>query len=227
MAQLEFKRFASAADAAAATASHIAGQARRHLRDADTFTVALSGGTTPRLMLAHLAGMDLPWSRVHVFQVDERVAPAGDSARNINMVQEALVVPGVLAPSNLYAMPVNAGDLVQACADYAGALTRIAGDPPALDLVHLGLGDDGHTASLVPGDAVLGTQDSPVTLTDEYRGHRRMTLTFPVLDAAAQRLWLATGADKEPMLERLARADASIPAGRVSQERSTLFTDVH
>jgi 6-phosphogluconolactonase len=97
--------------------------------------------------------------------------------------------------------------------------------PAVLDLVHLGLGPDGHTASLVPGDPVLAVTDRAVALAGPYQGHRRMTLTFPVLDRARRILWLATGAEKKPMLARLRAGDRSIPAGRVSSERALLLTD--
>ena len=122
-------------------------------------------------------------------------------------------------------MPVEQADLEAAADAYARTLAVIAGSPPVLDLVHLGLGPDGHTASLIPGDPVLEVRDKDVSTTGVYQGHRRMTLTFPTINRARRVLWLVTGADKAPMLARLMRADASIPAGRINQERATLFAD--
>ena len=175
MSDLVFSRSTDAAEAAADAARHIAACAVERLRKQRVFTLALSGGSTPGLMLEVLAGLDLPWSRIHVFQVDERIAGAGDPARNINMVRNTLLRPGLLAPDNLHPMPVESADPAAAAADYAHVLSQITGTPPRLDLVHLGLGDDGHTASLVPGDAALDVRDSAVTVTAPYRGHRRMT----------------------------------------------------
>lgn len=212
--------------AASAAARHIATAARAAVAARGVFTLALSGGRTPGLMLAALAREDLPWSAVHVFQVDERIAPAGDPARNIEGVRETLLVAGALPEANLHPMPVEAPALASAAGDYAERLRSRAGEPPVLDLVHLGLGDDGHTASLVPGDEALQERASDVTVTADYRGHRRMTLTFPALDRARERLWLATGADKAPMLSRLHAGDAGIPAGRVRRDASVVFCDV-
>ena len=160
-----------------------------------------------------------------MFQVDERVAPDGDPARNLNMLHEALLGSGLLEPDRLHPMPVAHGDPHGAAARYASLLGEHAGDPPVLDLVHLGLGDDGHTASLVPGDVALEAQDSEVCVTGEYRGHRRMTLSFSALDRARARLWLLTGADKGPMLARLDAGDAEIPAGRVSRAGAVVICD--
>jgi 6-phosphogluconolactonase/glucosamine-6-phosphate isomerase/deaminase len=116
-------------------------------------------------------------------------------------------------------MPVEASDLERAAADYAASL------PASFDAIHLGLGDDGHTASLVPGDAVLGVTDRDVAVTDVYMGRRRMTLTYPVLDRAAQLLWLVTGPEKAGPLARLLAHDPSIPAGRVNGARSLILAD--
>jgi 6-phosphogluconolactonase len=179
-------------------------------------SLALSGGRTPWPVFRRLAEAAIDWPRVHVYQVDERIAPAGDRARNLTGLQETLLerVPAVVHP-----MPVEADDLQEAAAAYAGQL------PPALDLVHLGLGDDGHTASLVPGDPILTVRDRRVALTQSYRGHRRMTLTYPSLDAAEMLLWLVSGDEKIEMARRLYEGDRSIPAGRVAQERAVLVIE--
>lgn len=211
--------------AALAAARHVAASAQAAVAARGSFLVAFSGGRTPGLMLAALAAEPVPWQQVQVFQVDERIAPAGDAARNLNALREALLIPGVLPQQNLHAMPVEDADPAGAARRYAGKLGGTHGEAAVLDLVHLGLGDDGHTASLVPGDAALRETDADVTVTAEYRGHRRMTLTFPALDRARERLWLATGADKARMLARLHAADAAIPAGRVRHDASVLFCD--
>ena len=108
---------------------------------------------------------------------------------------------------------------------YALTLREIAGSPPVLDLVHLGLGPDGHTASLVPGDAVLDVTDADVALTGVYQGRRRMTLTYPILNRSRRILWLVTGSEKAGMLVRLRDGDLSIPAGRVRRDQALVLAD--
>jgi len=206
-------------------ASFVAAEARKAAGDRGRFLMALSGGRTPWVMLRALAGEDVPWPFVHVFQVDERIAPAGDPDRNLTHLEEDLLSLVPLPPTNLHAMPVEAGDLGAAAAGYSKTLRSVAGAPPVLDLAHLGLGPDGHTASLVPDDPVLAVSDRDVALTGVYMGRRRMTLTYPVLNAARRVLWLVTGAEKVSMLERLRRADPTIPAGRVRQDDALILAD--
>src|ERR1700746_4039939 len=142
----------SDADAVAlAAAKLIAKEARDAVATRGKFVMAVSGGKTPWVMLRHLAQQDVPWKHVHVFQVDERVAPAGDADRNLTHLRESLLEHAPLRPEQIHAMPVEMGDLEGACEQYA-VMLETAGLPPVLDLVHLGLGPDGHTASLVPGD---------------------------------------------------------------------------
>src|SRR5262249_33831094 len=168
----------------------------------------------------------VPWDSVHVVQVDERVAPAGDPDRNLAHLRESLLVHAPLGPEQIHAMPVESPDLEAAAADYAKRLATLAGSPPVIDLAHLGLGPDGHTASLVPGDPVLDVADRDVALTGGvYQGRRRMTLTYPVLDRARRVLWLVTGSEKVGMLERLLAGDRSIPAGRVRREHALVLAD--
>lgn len=193
----------------------MADRARAAVAERGRFTLALSGGRTPWAMVAALAGEDVPWEHVSVFQVDERVAPDGDPDRNLTQLL-AVLPAGVSV--NLHPMPVT-GDLE------SGAETYAAGLPERLDLVHLGLGADGHTASLVPDDPVLGVRDRHVALTGLYRGHRRMTLTYPALDRARELLWLVTGGDKRDALQRLRAGDATIPAGRVRTDLQILLAD--
>jgi len=207
-------------------AQSIAAAARAAAAERGRFTFAVSGGRTPWRMLELLATEDLPWSQIHVFEVDERVAPAGDPDRNLTHLRESLLARAPLPPANVHPMPVDDPDLVAAAAAYARTLREIAGTPAVLDLVHLGLGPDGHTASLVPGDAVLGVTDVDVALTSgTYQNRRRMTLTYPVLNRARQILWVVTGGEKADALRKLRAADPSIPAGRVSQEHATVLAD--
>jgi 6-phosphogluconolactonase len=187
--------------------------------------MAVSGGRTPWQMLRMLAGEDVPWAGVHVVQVDERIAPAGDPGRNLTHLRESLLGRAPLPADHIYAMPVEETDVEAAALSYARTLERIAGTPPVLDLAHLGLGPDGHTASLVPNDSVLDVVDRDVALTDVYMKRRRMTLTYLMLNRSRRILWVVTGAEKVAMLPRLRAADASIPAGRVRQDRALVLAD--
>ncbi len=207
-------------------AAVIAAEAWTAVTKRGRFVLAVSGGHTPWNMLRALAGEKVPWQGVHVVQVDERIAPAGDPDRNLTHLRESLLEHAPLPPEQIYALPVEDRDLEAAAANYASILRQLAGSPPVLDFVHLGLGQDGHTASLVPGDPVLNVTDKDVALTGTYQKHRRMTLTYPMLNRARRILWLVTGAEKIGMLVRLRDADASIPAGRINQEHALLLTDV-
>jgi 6-phosphogluconolactonase len=214
------------ADAVAGrAAAFIAGEARAVVAACGRFVMAVSGGHTPWVMLRALAGEDLPWERVHVLQVDERVAPAGDAERNLTHLRESLLEHARLPPGQIYPMPVEEDDLEAAAARYASMLQCIAGSPPVLDLAHLGLGPDGHTASLVPDDPVLSITDRDVALTGVYQKRQRMTLTYPMLNRARRILWLVTGAEKSDMLARLRAGDASIPAGRIRQSEALVLAD--
>jgi 6-phosphogluconolactonase len=217
--------FADDEAVARAGALVVAADARAAVGARGRFLFAVSGGRTPWQMLRALAGEPLAWEAVHLFQVDERVAPAGDPDRNLTHIRESLTDRVKLPPENLHPMPVEDKDLTAAAERYARDLEGLAGQPPVLDLVHLGLGPDGHTASLIPGDAVLDVTQAAVALAGPYQGHRRMTLTFPVLDRARRILWLATGAEKAGMLGRLRVGDRTIPAGRVAGGRALLLTD--
>lgn len=187
--------------------------------------MAVSGGRTPWMMLRALSNQDMPWEKVHVVQVDERVAPAGHQDRNLTQLRDSLLTQVRLPVDHIYAMPVEAADLEAAAAQYAETLQEIAGSPPVLDLVHLGLGSDGHTASLIPGDPVLKVVEADVALTGLYQGRRRMTLAYPVLNRSRCILWLVTGSEKADMLARLRDGDRSIPAGLVRREQAILLAD--
>jgi 6-phosphogluconolactonase len=206
-------------------AALIAAEAADAIAARGRFLLAVSGGRTPWMMLRALAGLAVPWDRVHLFQVDERIAPAGDRDRNLTHLRESLLQHAPLKSEQVHAMPVEATDLAAAAVRYAAVLREVAGSPPVLDLVHLGLGPDGHTASLVPGDPVLNVTNTDVALTGVYQGRRRMTLTYPVLDQARQILWLVTGGEKAGPLARLLTADPSIPAGRVRQDQALVLAD--
>jgi 6-phosphogluconolactonase len=217
--------FPDADTVARKAAQFIAAAARDAVAARGRFTLAVSGGHTPWKMLRLLATEDVPWKGVHLFQVDERVAPAGDKDRNLTHLKESLLGTVKLLPGQVHAMPVEDKDLVAAAARYAKELESIAGSPPVLDLVHLGLGPDGHTASLVPGDKALEVTAAAVTQSGPYQGHLRMTLTYPVLDRARTVLWLISGTDKVPMFARLKAGDRTIPAGRVRRDRAVVLAD--
>jgi 6-phosphogluconolactonase len=205
-------------------AAIIAAEARAAVAERGRFVVALSGGHTPWVMLRALAGEELPWESLYVVQVDERVAPDGDPDRNLTHFRECLIGSAPLRLEQIYAMPVESLPL-DAGARYALTLGKLAGLPPILDLVHLGLGPDGHTASLVPGDAALDVTSVDITLTGVYQGRRRMTLTYPIINRSRRILWLVTGGEKAGMLARLRNADMSIPAGRIRQEQAVILAD--
>lgn len=217
--------FPDAGAAALEAARFVAESARRAVAERGTFTMAVSGGSTPWLMMEALAGQDVPWERFHVLQIDERVAPDGDPDRNLTHLRESLLANAPLPPERVHAMPVESDDLEAAAARYADTLESVAGSPPVLDIAHLGIGPDGHTASLVPGDPALEVNDAEVAVTGPYQGRRRMTLTYPALDRARRVLWLITGAGKATMLVRLRDGDKAIPAGRVRADQAVVFAD--
>jgi 6-phosphogluconolactonase len=222
---MKIEVFDDAESVARAAAATIAAEARAAVAARGRFALAVSGGQTPWIMLRQLSGEDIPWASVHVYQTDERVAPAGHPDRNLTHLRESLLQYAPIRPEQIHAMPVESLCLEAAAQQYALALREISGSPPVLDVVHLGLGSDGHTASLVPGDAVLEVSNQDVALTGVYAGHRRMTLTYPMLNRARRVLWVVTGGEKVKMLLRLREGDASIPAGRVHREHALLIAD--
>jgi 6-phosphogluconolactonase len=217
--------FDDADSVAQAGANAIAADARAVIAARGRYALAVSGGHTPWVMLRALANEDLAWADDHIYQVDERVAPAGDPDRNLTHLRESLMEHAPIPEKNIHAMPVETLDLSAAAAQYSLELQKIAGSPAVLDLVHLGLGPDGHTASLVPGDPVLNVADVDVAVTGVYQGRRRMTLTYPVLNRARRVLWLVTGSEKAKMLPLLLNGDESIPAGRVRPEQALVLAD--
>lgn len=215
---MKVRRVADAAAAAVAGAELIAAAGTAAIAARGWFSFALSGGRTPWAMLELLSGGPLDWSRTSLFQVDERIAPSGSPRRNLTGIILSLPLG---CQASVRPMPVGADDPEAAMRGYGDTL------PDRLDLVHLGMGPDGHTASLVPGDPVLEVRDRPVAMTaTEYQGTRRMTLTYPVLNRAREVLFLVTGEEKREALRRLLSGDRSIPAGRVSNPNATLVTDL-
>ncbi len=196
-------------------ASLVAARAGAAVAERGRFTFAVSGGKTPWAMFGELAHEEVPWGAAEIFQVDERVAPDGDPDRNLTHLRQSLGA----APAKVLAMPVEDPDLDGAAAAYSELL------PARFDLVHLGLGPDGHTASLVPGDPVLDVSERLVAVTQPYQEHRRMTLTYPALARADEILWLISGEDKREALAKLLAGDTSIPAGRVHARHSTILAD--
>jgi 6-phosphogluconolactonase len=215
----------SADSVANRAAAVIAAEARAAVTARGRFVMAVSGGHTPWVMLRALGAEDVPWPHVHVVQVDERVAPAGHPDRNLTHLRESLLDHAPLAPEQIHNMPVESPDLEAAASQYATTLRQIAGSPPVLDLIHLGLGPDGHTASLVAGDPVLDVENADVAITGVYQGRRRMTLTYPMINRARRVLWVVTGSEKVQMLNRFLGGDESIPAGRVRRERALVLAD--
>jgi 6-phosphogluconolactonase len=213
---LEVTKDEKAAARRAAELIAVAGAAA--VADHGTFAFAMSGGRSPWSMLAILGELEeMPWPETELFQVDERIASPGSEERNLTHMVLGLSMDH---QSTLRPMPVTNRDLDAAAHEYETSL------PDRLDLVHLGLGPDGHTASLVPGDPVLEVDDRRVAITtNPYQGHRRMTLTYPALDEARQILFLVTGEEKRTPLQQLIAADPSIPAGRVKNDAITIVTD--
>jgi 6-phosphogluconolactonase len=218
MAALQLEVVADPAELARRAAAFVAERAREAVREHGRFTFAVSGGSTPWAMFAELGNEDIPWGKVDLFQVDERVAPHGDPDRNLTHLEESLPTDLSEGPT-IHAMPVEDDDLEAAATRYDAEL------PDRLDLVHLGLGPDGHTASLVPGDPVLEVTDRSVVLTQEYNGRPRMTLTYPAFARAGQVMWLIAGTDKVDALKKLLAGDRSIPGARVEAARQVVFAD--
>jgi 6-phosphogluconolactonase len=203
---------------AAALAAHVAARGRASL--------AISGGRTPQKMLEILAREPLPWENIHVLQVDERVAPSGHADRNATQAAAAFAKQLEQHPERFHWMPVEDPSLTAASGAYARTLREVAGEPPMLDIVHLGLGADGHTASLFPGSPLVDETGTEVAVTGEHLGRRRMTLTLPVLNRARQILWVVTGADKAAALARMLAADPTVVASRVRQSGAVVVADV-
>ena len=217
--------FPSADQVAEEAAAYIEQLIRETLAHKKSFSMAISGGRTPWEMLKILSKASLPWTRVNLFQVDERVAPDGHADRNLTQLFQAIEGSPLVTQLRIFPMPVLADNLDEGCRNYIQVLDEVT-EGKGLDLIHLGLGSDGHTASLVPGDGVLDLQDRLVACTQNtYQGRIRMTLTYPLLNSAKRILWIVTGAEKQVMVQRLLQQDASIPAGAVNQANALLMVD--
>ncbi|MFP4635880.1 MAG: 6-phosphogluconolactonase [Nitriliruptoraceae bacterium] len=218
-------RVVIADDHARQAAAHVAVALREAASERGRATLAVSGGSTPGDLLEALAAQPLPWDRLHVFQVDERFAPAGHTERNLELLRGRLLADRPLPDGQVHPMPVDNPDPEAAAERYAAQLAEVAGVPPVLDVVQLGLGSDGHTASLLPGDPVVDVVDRDVAVTGSYGGWRRLTLTLPIIARARSLVWLVSGADKRGAVARLLAGDPAIPAGRVPGDRAVAFLD--
>jgi 6-phosphogluconolactonase len=217
--------FPTADKVAAGAAAYLEQEIREALAHQKSFSLAISGGRTPWEMLKILSKVDLPWKRVNLFQVDERVAPDGHADRNLTQLFQAIAGTPMVTQLRIFPMPVLAEDLEEGCREYTQVLNEIT-EGKGLDLIHLGLGSDGHTASLVPEDGVMEVQDRLVACTQNtYQGRIRMTLTYPLLNSAKQLLWIVTGSEKQEIVKRLLQQDPSIPAGSIRQENALLMVD--
>jgi 6-phosphogluconolactonase len=203
----------------------IAEEAKKAVPARGRFVMAVSDGHVPWLTLLALAAEDMPWPDVHIVQVDDRVAPTGHPDRKLTDLHDSLLTHAPLRAEQIHAMPVEDANLEIAAKNYAATLREIAGTPPILDLIQLSLGDDGHTASLVPGDPALNVNDADVAMTLEYHSRRRMTLTFPMVNRSRRILWVVGGEWKTEMLKRLVDGDETIPAGRVRRDQAVLLAD--
>jgi 6-phosphogluconolactonase len=221
---MKIEIFPDVSATAHAAATFLAAECRAAVTARGRFVVALSGGTTPWLMLRVLTREDIPWDAVHVFQADERVAAAGTADRNLTHLLDTLS-DGPLKPEQIHPMPVDYRSLEEAAQRYEQMITAIAGTPPVLDVAHLGLGADGHTAALLPRDPALHVTDAEVAVTGMYQGRRRLTLTYPILNRSRRILWLITGREKAAVLARLRAGDVSIPAGAVRRDHAVIFAD--
>ena len=217
--------FPSADQVAEGAATYIEQLIRETLVRKKSFSMAISGGRTPWEMLKILSKASLPWTRVNLFQVDERVAPDGHADRNLTQLFQVIEGSPLVTRMRIFPMPVTAEDLDAASQDYSKLIHEIT-EGEGLDLIHLGMGSDGHTASLVPGDGVLDVTVREVACTEQlYQGRIRMTLTYPILNSAKKILWIVTGAEKQEMVQRLLKRDTSIPAGSVNQANALLMAD--
>jgi 6-phosphogluconolactonase len=217
--------FPHAEQVAVRAAAYLEQLIRETLTHQKSFSLAISGGRTPWEMLKLLSKADLPWQRINLFQVDERVAPDGHSDRNLTQLFQAIAGTPMVTQLRIFPMPVTAEDLDVAAKEYTEVLNEVT-EGKGLDMIHLGLGSDGHTASLVPGDEVLAIQNRLVACTqNNYQGRIRMTLTYPLLNSAKQILWIVTGSEKKEMVKRMLQKDSSIPAGSIRQENALLLVD--
>lgn len=214
---------ADATSAAIAAARHIAARARQTIAERECFALALSGGSSPLPMFDALADSDIPWAFVQLYQVDERFVPADSPQRNFRAIRERLLDRVAIPAAQVHPMPVER-EPSAAAREYIETLERTLRGG-RLDLVHLGLGADGHTASLLPGDPAV-EETAAVLVSQQYQGTHRLSLSSATLSAARERAWLVTGTGKRDVLTRLLDGDLDIPAGRLQRRDSIVFTDL-
>lgn len=222
---MEVRHYADGSDLARSAAELILDDCERALaaRTSD-YVLGLSGGHTPQLMFHALADLPMPWSRVHIFQVDERVAAAGSEDRNLTHLTDCLLAHVEIPIANVHPMPVESDNLPSACRHYEVELQRVTGGAP-IDLLQLGLGDDGHTASLPPDNPILEVRDLAIWHVETFNGLPRMSMTYPLINTAKRIVWLVVGAAKAEMCRRLVASDRTIPASRVAQDNAVLLAD--
>lgn len=217
--------YSSPEEVAEKAAKHLEEKIRTAILTKGTFSMAISGGKTPWEMMKHLVKAKLRWEKVYIFQVDEREAPDGHEDRNLTQLFRCLDGSGILTRVNIFPMHVIANNLEDEAQEYAKTIWEVTGDG-VLDLIHLGLGSDGHTASLIPGDPVCELLEQDVALTTQpYQGRLRMTMTYPLINRAKEILWVVTGQEKAEMLKRLLNQDQGIPAGRIKAENAIIIAD--
>ncbi len=221
----ELRVFPGPAEVAAAAAAEVLARGAEAVTARGAFALALAGGSTPRVLYALLAdpggpfATRMPWQRTQVFFGDERHVPPDHPDSNFRMASQSLLERVPVPAENVHRIRGELPDADAAAAAYERELRAALGEPPALDLVLLGLGEDGHTASLFPGSPALEERERWVVAPwVERLGKRRITLTLPALEAARQVLFLVTGAGKSAALRRALREPASaepVPASRV------------
>ncbi|HLU07758.1 MAG TPA: 6-phosphogluconolactonase [Woeseiaceae bacterium] len=221
---MDWRISGDSAGAEQAAAAFIAECLRQAVKERGLATFAVSGGRSPWGMFERLADESVEWDRVHVLQVDERVVPLDDDARNWSHFLEGSLAERI-PKQNRHPMPVEE-DAELAVGRYSATLIQWAGVPPQLDVVHLGIGEDGHTASLFADDVLLQDRRHWVGVSRVYEGHRRLTLTLPVLNSARVIAWFVIGAGRREVLERLRRGDESIAASHVQRGKAVVFTNV-
>ena len=214
----------NAVTAEVAASEFIARELMQAVRERGRATLAFSGGRTPWGMFEQLASHEVNWSAVHLLQVDERIVPPDHEARNWRQFLAGALASRV-PRDNQHAMPVEIEGPDMAAGQYARILAECSGDPPTLDIVHLGIGADGHTASLFIDDSLIGETQRTVAVSRSYEGYRRLTLTLPVLNRARHVVWFAVGAARRAALARLYEGDTAIPASHVQRDHATCFTD--
>jgi 6-phosphogluconolactonase len=223
--ELPLEVHADPAAVASAAATAIAAALDVAVRERGRATLALSGGRSPLEAFKLLAAKPLPWHAIDILQVDERCAPAGHEDRNSVQIGRAFAGLVAAQAERFHWIPLDeTTDTHAAARTYSATLTALAGVPPIIDVVQLGLGPDGHTASLFPGQT-LELVTRFVGLSPPMLGWPRLTLTLPVLDAARRIIWFVTGSDRGAPLRGLLAGDPAVVGSRVRRGSATVFAD--